>query len=189
MGTSKALVVFEGEPLLTRALRRARAISHELIVVAQDAQALPPVEGARVVRDPVRDEGPLVGLATGLAHVDPATPWVFVTTTDAPWVQAAVVLRLFALREGCRAVVPSIGDKPHVLSALYRREAETVAESLVASGERRASALARALDARYVSRDEILADERVRAEDPLLRTFENLNTPDDLARARGQREG
>jgi RNA polymerase sigma factor (sigma-70 family) len=182
MGRSKAFAEIDGEPLLARALRMAARISDDVVIVAQPGQELPALEGARVVRDPIEGAGPLVGLLAGLRAAGDA--WVFVTTTDAPFVAREVVARLAALRGPEDAIVAEVRGKRHVLTALYRRApALAVAEVLVAAGERRASLLAERLATRVVGEDELLADPAVAAADPDLATFTNVNTPDDLARA------
>jgi len=187
MGESKAFLDFDGEPLLSRVVGRVAALARDVVVVAQEDQPLPPCGGARIVRDGVPDSGPLVGLVAGLEAIDPASPWAFVCTTDAPWIHGAVVMRLAERGEGFDAAVASVDDKPHVLTAVYRPYALAEARALVSRGERRASLLSERLLTRYITRVELLADEAVRLGDPELLTFENLNTPEDILRARRRR--
>ena len=184
MGEPKAFLEFEGEPLLSRIVARSASFAREVIVVAQRGQSLPRCPAARVVHDEVADSGPLVGLVAGLAAVDPRATWAFVCTTDSPWIQGSVVMRLASLGEGFDAVVASIAEKRHVLGALYRPSVLGEARALVDRGERRASALSERLATRFVSREELLADEAVRRDDPELLAFENLNTMEEVRRAR-----
>jgi molybdopterin-guanine dinucleotide biosynthesis protein A len=141
------------------------------------------------VHDAIVDSGPLVGLSAGLEATanTTSTSWVFVCTTDAPWVSKAVVERMAALGEGFDAVVARVRGKDHVLTALYRPSLGQTARDLVASGERRASRLSREARTRFVETDELLSDPAVLRDDPDLATFENVNTPEDLARARTRR--
>jgi molybdopterin-guanine dinucleotide biosynthesis protein A len=186
MGQSKALLVFEGEPLLSRAVRNV-AFASEVVVVAQPGQALPLLDQARVVRDSIPDAGPLVGLWDGLrafAHAHP-DEWIFVCATDSPYVSRAVVERLAALGDdGYDAVIPEVAGKKHVLTALYRARVVERARALVDSGVRRASALSEGLRTKFATAEELLADPQVRTADPALRTLLNVNTPDDLSRLR-----
>lgn len=179
MGASKALVDFRGEPLLTRVVRRCRAFADDVVVVARRDQPLPACD-ARVVRDPIDGEGPLVGLLGGLEAVaDPVRP-TFVATTDAPFVDAAVARFLGARLRGADAAVAVVAGKRHVLGAVYGPGARAVAATLVASGKRRASLLAESIDTRWIDEVEIVAELGREA----LRAFENVNTEEELDRAR-----
>lgn len=179
MGESKALLDFEGEPMLARVVRRCRAFSSEVIVVARRGQPLPAFD-ARVVFDPIEGEGPLVGVATGLAAVTEPVGWSFVITTDAPFVNEGVARALVGFGEGHDAAVASFHGDRHVLHAVYGPRVGEVASALVAQGVRRASRLAESVDTRWVTEQEMGAD--VTPEQ--MRAFINLNTADDLDRAR-----
>jgi molybdopterin-guanine dinucleotide biosynthesis protein A len=157
------------------------------VVVAQEGQDLPPVEGGRVVRDPIPNAGPLVGLVAGLrAFAESGAPidWIWVATTDAPLVRAEVVRRLVALGDGWDAVVADVRGKRHVLSAVYRPSVLGVAEALVGEGERRASALSERVRTRIATAEELVADEAVARMDPGLETFTNVNTIAELEQVR-----
>jgi molybdopterin-guanine dinucleotide biosynthesis protein A len=189
MGQSKALLAFEGEPLLTRVVRNVASFCEPIVVVAQADQVLPPHAPARVVHDVIPDSGPLVGLSAGVEAIGGIThaPWVFVCTTDAPWVSRAVIECMAVLGEGFDAVVARVRGKEHVLTALYRPSLGQLAGRLVASGERRASRLSHEAHTRFVETEELLSDPAVLRDDPDLATFDNVNTPEDLERARTRR--
>ena len=188
MGQSKALLAFEGEPLLTRIARNVASFCDPIVIVTQSDQALPPHLPVRVVHDSIPDSGPLVGLSAGLDAISiTRAPWVFVCTTDAPWIAKSVVERMAVLGEGFDAVVAKVSGKDHVLTALYRPALKQVARALVLSGERRASRLSHEAHTRFVEAEELLSDPRVLREDPDLATFDNVNTPEDLERAHTRR--
>lgn len=179
MGTSKAFVEFDGEPLLARVVARCRAFAEDVVVVARHGQELPRCD-ARVVLDPIDGEGPLVGLLGGLDAVARGERWTFVTTTDAPFVDGRVARLLVDLARVHDAGVAIVREKRHVLSAAYGPRAREVAASLVASGARRASLLADSLDTCWIEEREI-----VQALGPeALAAFDNVNTVDELDEAR-----
>jgi molybdopterin-guanine dinucleotide biosynthesis protein A len=67
MGTPKAWFRVGGEPMLARIARRLAAPTG-LLAVRAPGQELPPA-AARLVEDHVEGEGPVAGLAAGLAAV------------------------------------------------------------------------------------------------------------------------
>lgn len=178
MGESKALLDFEGEPMLARVVRRCRAFAEEVVVVARRGQALPACD-ARVVLDAIDGEGPLVGVASGLGALEGAGGWTFVATTDAPFVDARVARELVRLGEGRDAAVAIVGGDRHVLHAAYGPRVAAVAAELVARGQRRASKLAESIDTRWVTEEELSAVVPPDA----MRAFLNVNTVEDLGEA------
>lgn len=172
MGRSKAWLPWHGVPLLVHVLRQ---LGEDAVVVAAAEQSLPPLPGAtRVVRDLRPGEGPLHGLARGLAQVH--SEWAFVATTDAPFVRRELAARLRALTTtSSDAVVATVLGRPQPLMALYRPELAAVADALVEGGERRARALAEHARTRRVTEDE-LAQPPLAEVDPQLRCFLTVNT-------------
>jgi molybdopterin-guanine dinucleotide biosynthesis protein A len=74
---------------------------------------------------------------------------------------------------GYDAVVPRIDGEPQGVCALYDRALVSRIESLLVAGERRVKSLLAVSNVRYVTSEEL------RAVDPELRSFRNLNTPAD----------
>jgi molybdopterin-guanine dinucleotide biosynthesis protein A len=175
--------------LVERVTERLGRVCARVIVVAQAALVLPtlPPE-VLVLRDPLPDAGPLVGLSAGLDALDASTPWAFVCAVDVPFVSALVVARLHALRDDFEAVVPRIGGDTYPLTAIYARSLAVRARDLVASGERRARLLAQSARTRFVDRDDLLleanvAEPHIVETDSRLATFLNVNTRADWERA------
>ena len=77
---------------------------------------------------------------------------------------------------GYDAVVPEIGGKLQPLCAVYRRSAASLIEEQWNTGERRLTRIAATLNA-YSPHDAELEQF-----DPDLRSFLNVNTPEDYAR-------
>src|SRR5437764_557611 len=68
MGRPKAWLPFRGQPMLARVLGRLAPLFTEQIVVRAPGQELPAV-AARFVEDEAPGQGPVAGLAAGLAAV------------------------------------------------------------------------------------------------------------------------
>jgi molybdopterin-guanine dinucleotide biosynthesis protein A len=189
MGRPKEALPFAGEPLLARVVGRVARVARPIVVVAAAGQALPSLpEGVVVARDAAPNRGPLEGLAAGMAAIGRDAEVVFVATTDAPFVHAAFVRRLVALRsdgEGAPwdAVVPRVGGREQPLCALYATSVERELRALLAEDRLRAMGLAARVRTRFADEALLLADEALRAADPGLRAVRNVNTPEEYAKA------
>jgi molybdenum cofactor guanylyltransferase len=176
MGRAKASLPFGPEVLLTRVARACAEACGEIVVVAAGDQEVPPLPpGARVVRDGMPEQGPLEGLAAGLAAV--RAPAAFCTSCDVPFLRSAYVARIFdalGAAAACQAVVDGMAQP---LLAVYRTFLAPKAARLVREGRRRVIFLAEGEEVRLVREAE------VRETDPDLRSFRNLNTPEEYAEA------
>ncbi len=176
MGRPKALLPFGPEALLTRVARACAEACGEIVVVAAGGQELPALPaGATVVRDGMAEQGPLEGLAAGLAAA--RAPAAFCTSCDVPFLRGAYVSRMFdALGDAAssQAVVEGMAQP---LLAVYRTSLAEKAARLVREGRRRVIFLTEGEEVSLVREAE------VREADPGLRSFRNLNTPEDYAAA------
>lgn len=184
MGTDKALLVFEGEPLVVRAARLLGEVCGEVLIASGDGRRLP-VDGCRQVADVVPDAGPLSGLVAGLEAA--RYPVVAVAAVDMPHLSPAV-FRLLAERwaerwageaggageAGEAAVVPTVGGLLQPLHALYARDpAAPALRRLLEAGEFR---LREAVDALNPL---LVAEAAWGRLDPQGRFARNLNVPAD----------
>lgn len=133
--------------------------------------------------DLVPDAGPLAGLCAALAQVasigSDATSWIFVVATDMPFLRSRLIERLAQERGGFDAVVPVVGGLPQVLAAFYSTSALATLQGILA-GEGKSSlrAALEPLNVCYVDQS------RLQESDPGLRSFIDLDTPQELDRAR-----
>ncbi len=179
MGCDKALLEIQGVPLIERVWRSVAPLVGRGVVVGGGSY----LEhlGVPTVPDRFPGAGALGGIGTALAHagesLGPGT-WVLVLACDMPFVKADLVRLLWARREGVRIVVPrtALGYEP--LCALYRADVAGVVEEQVRQGDLRLSTLFRRVRTRLVPEPDL------RAVDPGLRSFLNLNCPDDVERVR-----
>lgn len=176
MGTDKALLLLDGTPLIGHVIARLRPLIPEIMIVGDNAGAYRQF-GIPAISDPSPDQGPLAGIRTAL--VNTAALRVFCCACDMPFLESALVGRLLELAEpGVAAVVPRVRREQEPLCAVYTRDAlPAIAAELAAGGRRILNALAR-MPTRYVEEEEL------RSFDPELRSFVNVNTPEDLARVR-----
>lgn len=183
MGRPKALLPVppDGLPLIAHVARRLSALPlNQLIVVANDPalpnQAqLPP--HTRFIPDAYPGTGTLGGIATGLQHVE---GWAIVVACDLPLVSADVfaLLARFAAEQDAQgdrwdAIVPVIDGYEEPLHALYHRRCLPAIEAQLAQGHRRVISFLGDVRTCYVQEDAL------RAVDPHLHSFINVNTPEE----------
>jgi len=173
MGQDKAWIDLGGEPLIRRVIDVMGAVADEVIIVANDDRYR--TLGLRVIPDRFPGGGALGGIATGIGAVSHDT--VLVTACDLPFLDAAVWRLLLDRAAGADVVVPVIGDRPETLHALYTKACLPAMERALAAGRLRVISF---FDEVRVCR---LSEELIRTVDPELRSFINVNTPEELTAA------
>src|SRR5437763_7736764 len=118
MGRPKALLPFDGDPLITRTVRTLRRVFADIVVVAAPGQELPPLS-VTLARDEVAYQGPVGGIYYGLQTARAEV--CFVTSCDAPFLNLALITYLVAQIADCDVVVPHWQDRLQPLHAVYRR--------------------------------------------------------------------
>jgi molybdopterin-guanine dinucleotide biosynthesis protein A len=187
MGSPKAWLEFDGEPLLARVVRRIAEAANPIVVVAAPGQEIPtlPAE-VLVVRDPVSGRGPLQGIAAGfdaLALQGRAT-MAFVSSTDVPFIHPELIRRLHALRgDSFDIAVPRAKGHYHPLSAIYGVEARPEIEALLAADRLRPFYLFERMRTIFADEALLLEGEALKAADPELLSLENVNTPGEYEAA------
>jgi molybdopterin-guanine dinucleotide biosynthesis protein A len=173
MGTDKASILLDGQTLLQSVIATMQQMFPQVIVSVRQPRAgidLPQV------CDEVPDGGPLAGLAASLGQI--TTPWAFMVACDMPFVVPEVIELLARYRSRHQAVVPVVHGHPQPLAAFYATSClAPLRASLTAQQKGLRSALQQ-LDVRYVGEAEMLAA------DPHLRSFFDLDTPQDVEAAR-----
>jgi len=146
----------------------------EVLVVAHDATQA--VEFARpgigVVTDRVLDYGPLMGLYSGLSAI--RTTHALVIAVDMPFVQPELVSFLLDQPLTDALLVPVVDNVPQVLLAVYPRTVLPLIEMHIQQGRRDLRSLLDVAPVQYIE------EAQLRRVDPQLRSFVNVNTPEDL---------
>ena len=121
--------------------------------------------------------GPLAGVAAGLANI--TTPWAFVVACDMPFIESALIELLARYREDYQAVVPVVQGYRQTLAAFYARSClETIRAHLADGGRSNLRAVLEKLRVRYPDEAELAKA------DPGLRSFFDLDTPEDVVIAK-----
>src|SRR5262249_22847879 len=130
-----------------------------------------------VVCDERERRGPLEGLRAGLKYLEGRADAVYLSSCDVPFLKPAFIRRLIELTGGHQACVPRVDGLYHPLAAVYRLDIQSVLERLLAQDRLRASQLIESVSARLVEPGELVDV------DPNLESLQNINTPDEYARA------
>jgi len=174
MGQAKALLVFDGEPLIVHIARALKRMFAEIVIVAAPRQELPPLEGI-VVRDEVAYQGPVGGIYYGLRVA--GGEFCFITSCDAPFLNTALIAYLVAQIPDYDVVVPYWEERYQPLHAVYRKSVLPLLKEQLERGELRPVYLFDKVRTRKIDEDEI------KAVDPQGLSFLNMNTPQDYQAA------
>ncbi|HVP66637.1 MAG TPA: molybdenum cofactor guanylyltransferase [Anaeromyxobacteraceae bacterium] len=171
-GVAKGLVRTGSSSIAARSLALFRETFDEVLLVANDPAPYLHL-GAPVIADVIPGKGAPGGLHAALSAV--GTAWVFVAACDMPFLDAQAIRFLWE-RRAALAVAVEWERGFEGLHAFWSRLCLPTVERMLQEGDPSLRAIAQAVGARVLTADEW------RAVDPAGRSFENANTPADLAR-------
>jgi molybdopterin-guanine dinucleotide biosynthesis protein A len=186
LGQSKPLVRVGGKLMLARIAEALEKVCSEIVLVVRSDQDDAVADTAlalrmHVVADNFNNVGPLGGIEAGLRAT--ATELAFVTGADHPFVSHALISALRELSDDYDAVVPEIGSLLQPLQALYRTSlADEITTNLQADRRSPMNFLRGLIEE---NRALVYAEDSARGIIPDLRAFVDVDSPDDLRRARG----
>jgi molybdenum cofactor guanylyltransferase len=186
MGSPKAALEWHGSTLLRRVSGvLARAVDGPIIVVRAPGQDLPDAaERTELVADAREGQGPMQGLAAGLAAIGDRAPVAYVSSTDVPLLHPAFVRRVIAgFDSEVDIVLPEVGGYRQPLAAAYRGDVLATVQELIAAQRLRPAFLFERCRVRRLDDETMLKDGCLARLDPELASVLNLNEPADYARA------
>ena len=177
MGKNKALLPLPGNPSLSfiayLSSTLASLCSEVLIVARDEADAVDySLPRVRVITDKVPDAGPLMGLYSGLNAIEAER--ALVVAVDMPFVQPALLSFLLSQPASDELLVPLVSNVPQVLLAVYPRTILPFVEKRLQQGRHDLRSLLEVVPVHYFE------EEQLRKVDPTLRSFININTPEEL---------
>ena len=174
-GEPKALLEIGGRRLVERVALVLEQVTDDLLVVTNTPELFGWL-GLPMVPDAFPDSGSLGGIYSGLKAASGES--AFTVACDMPFLSPAVA-RLVASRAGLAdVVVPKVGPHYETLHACYGRACLGPMERRLASGRLKITGFWDEVRVLAIGEEEIapLADPSI--------VFSNVNTPEDLARAR-----
>ncbi|MBS1870321.1 MAG: molybdenum cofactor guanylyltransferase [Actinobacteria bacterium] len=180
IGGGKAVVELHGRPLVRYPLAALQTVLAEVVVVAKQGSALPPLPGVPIWIEPAEPRHPLAGIVHALegagaaSEIDGLARDVLVCAADMPFVGLGLLERLVSTDiAGARALVPRAAGRLQPLLARYAPAAYgPLAAALREDPLPSLTHAVAALDPCVLD----VADERA---------FFNVNAPEDLLTAAG----
>jgi molybdenum cofactor guanylyltransferase len=184
MGRDKALLPLPGNQHRSFVEHLASLLAlycREVLLVVRDSvqaleyEALVP-GGVRILTDETPNAGPLMGLYTGLKAMRPMSSHGLALAVDMPFVQPALISYLLSQPLTGALLIPLVGHKAQVLLAIYPRIALPQMQTCLQEGRRDPRSLLEVCPVHY------LEEQQLREVDPQLRSFVNVNTPEEFQR-------
>jgi len=175
MGRNKAFLEIDGRRIIDRTKDLFLEVFDEVLLVTNsplDYLAL----DLRLVSDLIPDKGSLGGIYTGLFHA--SHPHAFVAACDMPFLNRPLIGHLAQLAPKFDIVIPKTNDGLQPLHAVYSQSCLPFMEDLLRRDNLKIIDFFPRVNVREVRADEILPY------DPELKTFLNVNTPEDLQKIR-----
>jgi molybdopterin-guanine dinucleotide biosynthesis protein A len=175
MGVNKALLEFEGEPLVQRLAQRFQRWFAQVVVVTNTPEVYAFL-GLPMAGDRVPGLGPLGGLEAGLTAS--RFEHAFFCACDMPFVAEAFVQHLVRLAPGHEIVVPQVDGEFEPMHAVYSRLLLPRIAGNLESKRLRLTSIFEGAQLRVVPEAEVR-----RFGDPA-QLFFNCNTPAEFAQAK-----
>jgi molybdopterin-guanine dinucleotide biosynthesis protein A len=178
LGQSKALQVIGGKSLIQWVVDRLAILSTEIIIATAHGEAIPCSSAVRIktVADIYPGKGPLAGIHSGL--IASSSPRAIVVGCDTPFLSVSLLEYMTQTSSTFDVVVPRIKKKIEPLCAVYSKNCLAPIQELLEQDERQIIKLFSMVKVRYIEEDEI------NSFDPKHLSLFNINSQDDLDRAR-----
>jgi molybdopterin-guanine dinucleotide biosynthesis protein A len=170
-GVNKALLEINGSKLIDRVTGLLISIFERVILITNSPDEYSYL-GLPIREDLIKGLGPIGGILTGLEDINNEAG--FFIACDMPFISEDLIRYIVSISGGFDAVVPKIDWKIEPLHALYRKSCLPVIRGLIASGVYQTFKAFDTLNVRYLNEAEI------RANDPQMRSFFNVNRPEEL---------
>lgn len=171
MGGDKGLQILKGKPLVQHVYERVADLADEIILTTNNPQGYAFL-GVRMIADEKPGAGALHGLRTALqaAHGE----HVLVVACDMPFLQPVLLAHLLENRARADVIVPVAGGYYEPMHAVYARSCLAPISESLAAGDNKVIA--------FFSQVSVLeiAEADLRALDPDLDSFRNINTQAEL---------
>ncbi len=178
LGRSKLLETIGGKSLIQWVVDRLATLSTEIIIATARGEAIPCSSAVRIktVADIYPGKGPLGGIHSGL--IASSSSRAIVVGCDTPFLSVGLLEYMTQLCSTFDVVVPRIKDKLEPLCAVYSKNCLAPTQELLEQDERQVRKLFDMVKVKYVEED------KINSFDPEHLSFFNINSQDDLDRAR-----
>jgi len=172
-GRDKAFEFINGTFLIERVIEVMRGIFYEVILITNSPKRYSHL-GLKVYEDIIKDIGPIGGIFTGLIKMKNEAG--FFVACDMPFLNSKLIRYMAKKKGGFDVVIPRIGNYIEPLHAIYTKNCISFIRDSIFSKKLSIRGFFDKVSVRYVEKEEILRW------DPKLRSFININRPEDLRR-------
>jgi molybdopterin-guanine dinucleotide biosynthesis protein A len=177
LGQDKRFLDLDGRTCLQRVLDVFKAIFEEIIIVADVVEPFENM-GVNVVADLVPGRATLGGLYTGLYYAGSSS--VFAVACDMPFLSTEAIKVVLDQADQGDIVIPDLLGKLQPMHAVYSKRCLPHLQTLVEANKLKVQDLCENPDLQVFR----IRESAFKLVDPELRSFFNINTPDDLAKAK-----
>lgn len=174
-GTDKAVVDIGGQTLTAFIVKELLKLFQRVLIVAKSPELLGVAASDRVylLREDSSSRATLLGICTGLQHSDRMLNYI--VGCDMPGIVPEVIRELYRLSRNHDAALRQDAEGEwHPLGGFYTKRALPLLQRQLAAGNYRLRSILPSLQIAS------LPIERLRALDANMRSFWNINTPEDL---------
>lgn len=178
LGQSKALQAIGGKSLIQWVVDHLAILSTEIIIATAHGEAIPCSSAVRIktVADIYPRKGPLGGIYSGL--IASSSSQAIVVGCDTPFLSVSLLEYMTQTLADSDIALPRIGEMVEPLCAVYSKNCLAPIQELLEQNELGISKLFSMVKVKYVEEAEI------NSFDPEHLSFFNINSQDDLTRAR-----
>ena len=177
MGRDKRFLKVNGESVFDRTLSLLMDTFVETVVVLAEPIESLEVRGCRVVYDVIPNAGSLGGLYTGLLAA--SQPRIFAVACDMPFLHAEVIRYMVSCDETADVVVAELGGRFQPMHAVYSKRCSLFLKAMAERQDLKIQKLFQREELRVT----VLCEKQLSSLGAGLRSFQNINTPEDLALA------
>ena len=175
MRTNKALLEIDREQMIEVVVKKLKPIFHDLLVVTNEPDLYSNL-GVRLVRDIILGQSPLCGMHAGL--ISAKYEYSFVVACDMPFIEPSLIKYLVSESRGYDVVVPQIDDYLQPLHAVYSKKCIAPIQDCLEHDIKKVLALYHQVRVKFIGMN------RLPVQADLEKVFFNVNTPEDLKKAR-----
>ena len=179
LGHDKVLEKIGDKSLLEQVISRIDPISKEIIIVTAKERTFAELAGRpniKLVTDIIPGQGSLGGIYTGLIKSD--SLYNIVLAADMPFVNTDLLKYMVGVSEGFDLILPRVEGLFEPLHAIYSKNCIQPIEKIFQQGSKVIIELFKYVKVRYIEMEE------VDKYDPRHLSFYNINTKEELERAK-----
>ncbi len=168
MGTDKALLTIENEPLLKRMIRLIEPFCNPIVISGENADYS--VFNVQMIPDLYSGRGPIAGIHSSLNHS--FSEWNFLVSVDVPFVNEELIQSLISEKGEYDCIIPGHTSGIEPLIGLYHKRILPVVIEMIENGDYKLMNLISRLNVRFVNCNSLIQK--------YPRLFININRPEDF---------